>query len=784
MMVNTKRISRFLIASLTMLVALLAFGQQPPSQNQPQVPAQAQQQTQSGQQQQQTQAQQQQTQQTQTQQTQAQQPQTQPAPAPVAASGETVLNLQNASLPEVVDMLARQLKINYILPKGGIQGSVTLNTYGETKNINTLDLLNIILKINGYSMVKVGDLYRIVPMAEIASQPLQPEVNAKSIPEDDQIMLNLVFLKYFTVDDLAKVLTTFTGENAKIYTYAPANLLFILDTHRNMRRTMELISLFDSDTFANQRVRLYKVQYNRPSDLARDLDAVLKSISLNDKSSPVHFLPVDRINTLVAVAPNPGVFETVENWIKKLDIPITTTVGAVDNYVYRVRYGQAECLAGAITMLYGGQPSYGGGFGYGGGYGGGGNSSMQIGAGSTSAGFGQQNCGGMFGGGGGYGGYGGYGGNPGGYGYGGYGASGYGGMGMAPGASYGSPVYGAPYGSAAQGAAASSQQSGVATVPSNLTGTYLGAEAQNGEQGHIPRVVPNPLDNSLLIQATPQEYEGIRKLLLQLDVPPRQVLLEAKIYEVDLSGAFASGVSAYLESKTAAATDLPNRQLLANFTSDATNLSIGALVGESRALLAFLQLKENSSRARVVSAPSLIATDSIPATMNVGTAVPTLTAQAVSGATLGGTNTFAQSISNQNTGVTMQVLARVNPSGIVTLVINQQVSSPIAPAAGAIQSPSFDQRTVTTQITLQDGDTIAIGGIIDETSGSSSSGIPLLNRIPWAGALFGNKSTSTSKTELIIFMTPHVIYNMDDLAEASDELASHVKDLQKLINKQ
>ena len=214
------------------------------------------------------------------------------------------MNLQNASLTEVIDQLAKQLKINFIIDPS-IKGSVVLNTYGETRNLDARNLLEQILRINGAGMVQTGDMYRIVQLKDIARQPLRPEVNgnAKSIPEDDQTMLNLIFLKYVTVDELVKVLQEFTGENSRIMHYAPANLLFILDSRRNMRRIMELIALFDSDTFANERVRLFEVKNARPSDVVKELENILKSISLDSKTSTVRFLPVDRINTLIAVAP-------------------------------------------------------------------------------------------------------------------------------------------------------------------------------------------------------------------------------------------------------------------------------------------------------------------------------------------------------------------------------------------------------------------------------------------------------------------------------------------------
>jgi general secretion pathway protein D len=116
------------------------------------------------------------------------------------------------------------------------------------------------------------------------------------------------------------------------------------------------------------------------------------------------------------------------------------------------------------------------------------------------------------------------------------------------------------------------------------------------------------------------------------------------------------------------------------------------------------------------------------------------------------------------------------------MMINQDVSAPVAPSANAaIQSPSFSHRTVSTQVTLQDGDTIAIGGIIQETDTYSSAGVPWLHRIPFIGAAFGNKSISKQRTEMVIFMTPHVIYDTNQLVEASDQLKSGFKRLNKIV---
>ena len=109
------------------------------------------------------------------------------------------------------------------------------------------------------------------------------------------------------------------------------------------------------------------------------------------------------------------------------------------------------------------------------------------------------------------------------------------------------------------------------------------------------------------------------------------------------------------------------------------------------------------------------------------------------------------------------------------------MSSPTQTTTSGIQSPSFDKKSIQTQITVQDGDTVAIGGIISETNSVTMSGIPLLHRIPILGAAFGSRSYSKSRTELIIFMTPRVIYDSNQMSDATDELKGRIKHLKKDI---
>ena len=264
--------------------------------------------------------------------------QTQPAtPAPTVPGG---LNLNNASLIEVINLLAQDLHINYILDSSIKGGTVTVNTYGAVRDLDLRPLLETILRMNGLAMVQVGNIFRIIPAANISRQPVSPisETDGAKLTDDERLVLNLVFLRYVTSAEMQKILLPFIGDGAQLTNYDPANLLIILDNSRNMRRTLELIAMFDSDTFAGQRVKPFEVKNGRPSDIAKDLEDIFKAYALSgDKGGAVRFLPLNRLNLILAVAPNPGAFVEVDKWIQKLDIPAKVTAGSVDNYVYKLK---------------------------------------------------------------------------------------------------------------------------------------------------------------------------------------------------------------------------------------------------------------------------------------------------------------------------------------------------------------------------------------------------------------------------------------------------------------
>ena len=642
-----------------------------------------------------------------------------PAAAPPADSSggaRVSLHLENADLLQVIGIIAAELKMNYIVDPA-VKGVVNINTLGELRQQDLLPLLQAILGANGATAVQSGSFWRIVMLKQAPRipLPLTQDASGASLPTDDRVMMNIVSLRFVTAADMSKILSSYLSEAGQIVSHEPGNILLITDTSRNMRRLIELIGVFDTDALASQRIRVFPIENARAVDLVKDLQQIFSAYALSERGAAVRFLPIERLNSILAISGNPTVYPQVQEWVEKLDKP--QPKAGIQNFVYKVENGTAENLAAVLSSLYGG------------------------GRPTTRSG-------------------------------GGPGAGAPGAMGGLGGAGGAAPAAGAATGMPGASAAGAGP-------------AELAVAASGGALQAAVRIVPDLINNALLIQATAQDYETIRETLKQLDIIPRQVLIEAKVFEVDLTGALAFGVEAFLQQRSQA-----NRSLLGQFSTaggggfsnPGLSLSAGTLLGRARELLFFLNAQENRGRTRVLSAPTILASDNLPARIQVGAEVPILTSQGVvAGAQAGGSSLFTNTIQQRDTGVILSVTPRINPSGMVTMQIQQEVSSPQPPAAGGPNSPSILKRSITTQATVKDGETIALGGIISENRIYSRSRVPLLGDIPGIGLLFGSTSYSVSRTELIILLTPRVMQDLDQIQQATQEFKSKLKDLRKML---
>jgi general secretion pathway protein D len=186
-----------------------------------------------------------------------------------------------------------------------------------------------------------------------------------------------------------------------------------------------------------------------------------------------------------------------------------------------------------------------------------------------------------------------------------------------------------------------------------------------------------------------------------------------------------------------------------------------------------LNLLQAVSTVHVLSSPELMVLDNQPARLEVGDLVPYLTQQAQS--TLTSTAQVINSVQYEQTGVILEVTPRVNSDGLVTLDIAQEVSNVDTSAttqvsSGGITSPTFLQRDVQSRVVVQDGQTIGLAGLIQDSVTRSNQGVPFLKDVPVLGALFGQQNNSRVRTELLVLITPHVVHDERDTLALTQDL--------------
>ena len=615
-------------------------------------------------------------------------------PQPSTPSGPDTrfrFNCVECDLLEFVRNLANELELNYVVdPK--VQGVVNILTYGEMRRSDLMSLLETVLQINGAAMVKTGAVYRILPSRNARQLPLEVrrDPGPSTSPPGESRVLQIVPMNFVPAADMAELLNPYLSDGGDVTFHQGANFLIITDAPANVRKLLELVRIFDSDVFGGKRVRVYALENSRATSLVLELESIFAGYAMAEES-PVRFIPIPRLNSVLAISPGAGGFGEVDRWIARLDQAGQNR--EVRNYFVKIQNGDAKGIAGLLLKIYGRDRR------------------------EEEEAF------------------------------------------LPP--SEGGQTEMPPAGGA-----------GPLARPEEMV------------QGEI-KIVADVQNNALIIQCSPQDYEVIEETIRELDRVPRQVLINVKIYEVVLSDELSLGVSAFLQDRNRPTVPSPSATT-ASFGGAAAsglNLATRALMGNTRELVAFLNAEETRSRSRVLSAPSIIASDNVTANIQVGSEIPILTSRGVIPGGTGGSSLFSNTIQNRKTGVILNVTPRINAGGWVTLAVQQEVSSPGPPPAGGIQSPSINIRSVDTQVTIKNGQTIAIGGIISETKGLSRNRVPLLGRIPVLGLLFGTTSRETSRTELIALITPHVIEDIDQASDLTEELKSTLKELKKELRK-
>lgn len=283
-----------------------------------------------------------------------------------------------------------------------------------------------------------------------------------------------------------------------------------------------------------------------------------------------------------------------------------------------------------------------------------------------------------------------------------------------------------------------------------------GAPAAAGDPGSRIRLVSDPQSDVLLILATPSDYSELLATLRAVDRAPQQVSIQSIIAEVRLTNALEFGVEYFLSTRSSlGGLELSGTTPLVN-----PALATGGAFFVGGDGFAIIQALDRESSARILSQPKIVVADRAKGSIQVGGEVPTIRATQGASSQQAGSSDIRQEIDYRDTGVILDIEPLVNESGTVVLKIRQEVTDSL-PTEIANQ-PEFTTRNIETTVVVPSGQTVLLGGIINQDDRNDANRIPILGRIPVVGEAFGNKQNTQNRTELLLAITPTILNDPSD----------------------
>lgn len=322
--------------------------------------------------------------------------------------------------------------------------------------------------------------------------------------------------------------------------------------------------------------------------------------------------------------------------------------------------------------------------------------------------------------------------------------------------------------------------SGSSALSSGTATTTPATPSQQGSRGNsassnpnVPQIVTDEANNALIIRADAPDYAAIEDVIKQMDVAPSQVMVEVTIVEVTLNDTLKYGVEWYFKNANETYTMSPSGSVLTHFPG----LGITYNVQNVSAALSTLG---SLTDVTVLSSPKILTLDNKAATIEVGDQIPLVTQTSVS--TTASNAPIVSSVEQRDTGVILSVTPRIGNSGLVYLDVSQEVSTSTQTTTSNIDSPTIQQRRIRSTVAVNDGATVALGGLMQRSENRGDSGIPYLKDIPLLGAAFSTKSNVRSRTELLVFLTPHVIRNLPSALNITEKLKQDMEDIRNAMD--
>jgi general secretion pathway protein D len=682
-------------------------------------------------------------------------------PVPPAQRGRfVVLNFDNADIETVIQAASEIIGFNYVLAPD-VRGKVTVQTSGRIAQEEVFGVLLAILEVQGFTAVKSGNLYKIVRIEGARERAVPTIVGPVADPNrtTDEIITQIVPIKYSSVADLSALLRPLISTRGTLIAHRETNVLIVTDAASNVARLLDIIRLVDVQV-AQEELQIIPVSYADAGELAAILTQLfasgrVRAIAPGTPPAPVAppvapgvpgpaapgqpsgstervplILPERRSNSLIVHAKKHEV-ETIKRLVSQLDINI---YGGRRVFIYYAENAKSKDLAATLNSIYGARDT----------------SST-----STSTSTSPSTTPGRTG---------------------------------APTPPPPPPVF-TPTGAGVP--------AGSANAPDVLA------------EGQV-RFIADEVTNAVIVTTFPKSWTEIENTIKQLDRMPRQVLIEVLVAEISLTDdtrlgidwAVRQGRFGVVNTNTGPpalpTTPTPDGGLLSlplgvrgpSSVIGPFGQGLTAFTFASDQFFAMLNALASENKINIVSNPHVLTSENKKAVINVSTSVPVVTSQTtgqVAAATTTTTTTTTtaglnQTVEYRDAGVILTVTPRIGEQGTVALDVKQEVNSIGAPVAPT-NSPSFIKREAETSVVLLSRQTLVLGGLIQDKLTTTDRGIPLLKDIPLFGYLFRFTERLVEKTELLLLITPRVVGTAIDAAKITNEMRNATPEIDDALKR-
>ncbi|PZF76276.1 type II secretion system protein GspD [Aestuariivirga litoralis] len=634
--------------------------------------------------------------------------------------GKFTVNVDQASLGESAKLiLGETLGFNYTIDPR-VQGTVTLVSNRSLTGRELLSAYEAALRLAGAALIQSEGNYKVVALQEVLDGEMGTPDLGKGVSPGYGV--NAIPLRYVSPASVMELLDGFMARSGTVRATKVGNMILIRGPSAERRQLVDVVMSFDVDWMRNQTSGLARLENARAEDVAGKVEQVFADDGAAAGPNALKVIPVPSINSLIVIARTRAKVNTAMNWIRRLD---QESVDSPNYYVYAVQNGNAVDLARILNATFG---SGGGGAGTTGDVAPD-NQSMDVSIANDTSGQ--------------------------------------------------EPPQPDPQGSAEQlgktdlqTGSTDGSSSGSSASTGSGGGLGGGTGGAGGDGSSSIRITPNPTNNTIVISATPKDYRKILATLRQMDAPSTQVLINTMIAEVSLNNQLRYGVQAYFETNNfafalAGAKPATNGPIISP-QFPGMNFLWGGISNPKVVVDALSGI----TNVRIVSSPSILVLENETATIKVGDQIPIQSQTAV---TDGGN--FVNSYEYRDTGVILKVKPRVSANGVVTIELGQELSAVQRDSSGVGDNPKFTQRSVTSKVSVNDQQTVLLGGLISGIEERARNTVPGADRVPILGNLIGTTDNNGQRTELIVFITPKIIRNGEEVARESQDLRNKMRNL-------